>query len=151
MDGLLIRDHIVIVQTRMQETIMSDPQVCKSAPEGRSAEHSRCTHSTQNIASEAQHGQTIDPAVDESVDNGSSRQSILIFGRRMPLPASKAGRVALGMALVFGGIFAFLPILGLWMLPLGLLVLSVDFGAVRRWRRRLGVRYARWRRSRRNG
>jgi hypothetical protein len=33
----------------------------------------------------------------------------------------------------------FLPVLGFWMIPLGLLVLSVDLPIVRRWRRQLTV------------
>jgi len=33
----------------------------------------------------------------------------------------------------------FLPVLGFWMIPLGLLVLSVDLPAVRRWRRQFTV------------
>ena len=37
------------------------------------------------------------------------------------------------------GLLGFLPVLGFWMLPLGLLVLSVDFPIVRRWRRQLTV------------
>lgn len=68
----------------------------------------------------------------------------LRFGsRRMPLPASRAARIALGGALIVGGLAGFLPILGFWMLPLGLLVLSVDLPAVRRWRRRTGVWWGR--------
>jgi hypothetical protein len=68
----------------------------------------------------------------------------LRFGsRRMPLPASRAARIALGGALIVGGVAGFLPILGFWMLPLGLLVLSVDLPAVRRWRRRTGVWWGR--------
>ena len=31
-----------------------------------------------------------------------------------------------------GGVFSFLPVLGLWMLPLGLLVLAVDIPPLRR-------------------
>jgi hypothetical protein len=73
----------------------------------------------------------------------------LRFGsRRMPLPASRAARIALGGALIVGGLAGFLPILGFWMLPLGLLVLSVDLPAVRRGRRRLSVWWARRRQAR---
>ena len=75
----------------------------------------------------------------------------LRFGsRRMPLPASRAARIALGSALIVGGLFGFLPIVGFWMIPVGLLVLSVDLGPVRRWRRRTAVRWGRWRATRRN-
>ena len=56
-------------------------------------------------------------------------------------------RLGIGMLLMLGGILGFLPILGFWMLPLGLLVLSYDLPMVRRWRRRLEVRWLRrWRR-----
>lgn len=49
-----------------------------------------------------------------------------IFGRKMPLPKSKAARLSLGIALCLGGLAGFLPILGFWMIPLGLAVLSAD-------------------------
>ena len=63
--------------------------------------------------------------------------------RRVPLPKSRPARIALGVALVLGGILGFLPILGFWMIPLGLYVLSQDFPAVRRFRRRATVRLGR--------
>jgi len=53
------------------------------------------------------------------------------------------GRVALGAALIVGGLVGFLPILGFWMLPLGLLILSIDLALVRRHRRRLQVWWGR--------
>ena len=43
-----------------------------------------------------------------------------------------------------GGLLGFLPVLGLWMVPLGLLVLSYDVPGVRRWRRRFEVWFFRW-------
>lgn len=67
----------------------------------------------------------------------------------MPLPQSRSLRIALGGALVAGGILGFLPVLGFWMVPLGVLVLSVDIPAVRRFRRQQEVRFERWRRRRR--
>ena len=36
-------------------------------------------------------------------------------------------RIPLGILLVFGGILGALPVLGFWMIPLGLILLSVDF------------------------
>ena len=45
---------------------------------------------------------------------------------RDSLPKSRGLRIALGVALVIGGILGFLPILGLWMLPLGLLLIAQD-------------------------
>ena len=40
-------------------------------------------------------------------------------------------RIPLGIVFVFGGIFSFLPVLGLWMLPVGLLLLAVDIPFLR--------------------
>ncbi len=53
----------------------------------------------------------------------------------MPVPANIFLRVGLGLLCIVGGIFSFLPILGVWMLPLGLMILSIDFPPVRRFRR----------------
>lgn len=62
-------------------------------------------------------------------------------------------RIPLGIMLVIGGLLAFLPVFGLWMLPLGLLLLAIDIpflqrpvnstviGSQRRW--------TLWRRKRR--
>lgn len=56
------------------------------------------------------------------------------------VPRSRLARLALGGALMIGGTIGFLPILGFWMLPLGLVVLSVDVpwmrGVVQRVERR---------------
>jgi hypothetical protein len=78
--------------------------------------------------------------------DGESRK-INVLGREFALPRSRALRIAIGAGLILGGILGFLPILGFWMIPLGLLVLSYEFAAVRRWRRRLVV----WWERRRNG
>ncbi len=59
--------------------------------------------------------------------------------RHWHLPQSKPIRIGIGILLVAGGLVGFLPILGFWMIPLGLLVLSVDVPVVRRWRRQLAV------------
>lgn len=48
-------------------------------------------------------------------------------------------RRLLGGGLVLGGVFGFLPVVGYWMLPLGLLVLSWDSPRLRRLRRRAVV------------
>jgi hypothetical protein len=50
----------------------------------------------------------------------------------------------LGCLLIIGGSLGFLPILGFWMVPLGLLVLAVDFPIARRIKRRLEVWLGRW-------
>ena len=41
-------------------------------------------------------------------------------------PEARWVRIPLGILLVLGGIFSFLPVLGIWMLPLGLLLLAID-------------------------
>jgi hypothetical protein len=41
-------------------------------------------------------------------------------------PSSRLVRIPLAILLIFGGIFSFLPILGLWMLPLGLVLFAQD-------------------------
>lgn len=58
---------------------------------------------------------------------------------RVRLPGQRWMRVGLGIALLIGGLFWFLPVLGLWMLPAGIVVLSVDFHPIRRFRRRWEV------------
>ena len=40
-----------------------------------------------------------------------------------------------------------MPILGFWMIPLGLLFLSIDFAIARRWRRKLIVWWGRRKRK----
>ncbi len=55
------------------------------------------------------------------------------------LPDHRLGRIIVGVLLVISGLFGFLPVLGFWMIPLGLLILSYEIPAVRRARRRLVV------------
>jgi hypothetical protein len=68
--------------------------------------------------------------------------------REFALPQSRLLRLGIGILLIIGGCLGFLPILGFWMIPLGLLVLSIDIPRVRRWRRRLVVWWHRRRRQR---
>ncbi len=66
------------------------------------------------------------------------------LGRRTyRIPGPKPVRIAIGVLLVLMGMVGFLPIVGFWMIPLGLLVLSVDSWRVRRMRRRFEVWYGR--------
>ena len=90
-------------------------------------------------------GQLADP------DRGPpNRKPRLHFGRfSVPIPASRPRRLAVGVGLCAGGCLWFLPILGLWMLPLGLMMLSIDLAPVRRVRRRLEVRWGRRKQKRR--
>ena len=64
-------------------------------------------------------------------------EQLLIFEQKLPpffagfvewvrRPTSRWIRLPLGGLLVLFGIFGFLPILGFWMLPLGLLLLARD-------------------------
>jgi hypothetical protein len=46
-------------------------------------------------------------------------------------PASKFVRIPIGVLLIVGGVFSILPILGIWMLPLGLLLLALDVAFLR--------------------
>jgi hypothetical protein len=46
-------------------------------------------------------------------------------------PAPKSVRMPLGVALVAGGTVGFLPILGYWMLPVGLVILARDVPQLR--------------------
>jgi membrane-bound ClpP family serine protease len=75
---------------------------------------------------------------------------VLEFLRR---PGVRLIRIPLGFLLVVGGIFSFLPVLGIWMLPLGLLLLAIDLPFLRppvTWSIVQGRRkWATWRRSRR--
>ena len=41
-------------------------------------------------------------------------------------PSSRYVRIPLALLLMVGGVFSFLPVLGLWMLPLGLLLFAQD-------------------------
>jgi hypothetical protein len=40
-------------------------------------------------------------------------------------------RFPIALVLIAGGLFSFLPVLGIWMLPLGLLLLAVDLPILR--------------------
>ncbi len=70
-------------------------------------------------------------------------RTVTIFGRDFVMPQSRFVRVVIGALFVFFGIFGFLPILGFWMIPVGLLILSYEFAMIRRWRRRFAVRWGR--------
>jgi len=59
--------------------------------------------------------------IDRRVPIGVSR-----FIRWLRIPSSFAVRLAIAVLLILGGIFSFLPILGMWMLPLGLLLIAQD-------------------------
>jgi purine-cytosine permease-like protein len=71
------------------------------------------------------------------------------FGRfSMKVPGTRLQRTILGIGLCIGGVLGFLPIVGFWMLPLGILVLSFEYHLIRRFRRRFEVWWGRKRRKR---
>ncbi len=51
-------------------------------------------------------------------------------------PASRWARMPAGLLLIIGGCLAILPVFGLWMLPLGLMLLADDLPPLRRARER---------------
>lgn len=75
------------------------------------------------------------------------------FVRYIRQPWAILIRIPLGLFFVVGGVFSFLPFLGIWMLPLGILLLAVDLPFLRRPLNALVVRWERrwrrWRRARR--
>lgn len=60
--------------------------------------------------------------------------------RRLRRPRARWVRLPVAVLLIPGGFFSFLPVLGLWMLPLGLLLLAVDIPILRR----LVYRFINW-------
>ena len=69
-------------------------------------------------------------------------------------PGARLIRVPLGILLMLGGVFSFLPVLGIWMLPLGLMLLALDIALLRTPVNfaivRGGRKWTTWRRSRRD-
>jgi uncharacterized RDD family membrane protein YckC len=47
-------------------------------------------------------------------------------------PKARVLRIPAAVLLVCGGLLGFLPVLGFWMLPLGVLLLSIDVPALKR-------------------
>jgi hypothetical protein len=60
------------------------------------------------------------------------------------LPKNRIVRITIGILLIIFGFLGFLPLLGFWMIPLGLVILSVDIPTIRRWRRQAQVRFGLW-------
>lgn len=47
-------------------------------------------------------------------------------------PSRRLVRIPIGLLLVIGSVFSILPVLGLWMLPLGLMLLAIDIPFLQR-------------------
>ena len=78
---------------------------------------------------------------------GENMASVRFGKMKIRVPKSPIVRQGMGVGLVVGGIFGFLPVLGFWMIPLGVGVLSVDNPPLRRLRRKTEVWFARRRRN----
>lgn len=63
------------------------------------------------------------------------------------LPDWAPARIALGVLFVLMGFLGFLPILGFWMIPIGVVILSYDIPIVRLWRQK----FITWWRGRKAG
>ncbi|KAB8122633.1 hypothetical protein D3W54_15515 [Komagataeibacter medellinensis] len=91
------------------------------------------------------------PAPSTASDNSAEhmrRRRLERLLRRLPargeqamrwlLQPGRAGlRLVLGCLLMIGGVLSFLPILGLWMLPLGIILLAEDVPLLRRLSERM--------------
>jgi len=60
-----------------------------------------------------------------------AKRSLVKVRRRVP----PGLRLVLGLLLIVGGIFGFLPILGFWMIPLGMAIAALDIKSLRDWLR----------------
>jgi len=69
---------------------------------------------------------------------------INILGYRIGVPHHPLPRMMLGGVMVLGGLVGFLPVVGYWMVPVGLAILAIDFPPVRRFQRRMTVRFGNW-------
>ena len=79
-----------------------------------------------------------------------TRKHRVKLGRwHLPLPGSAILRIAIGCLLILGGCLGFLPVLGFWMIPVGVVVLSIDLPVARRLRRRVEVWWGRRQEKRR--
>ncbi|MEH6727874.1 MAG: hypothetical protein V7703_17115 [Hyphomicrobiales bacterium] len=74
--------------------------------------------------------------------------SIKFAGKSFNLPQSQLARMCLGGAFVLFGLVGFLPIVGFWMVPVGLIILSYDVSFIRRRLRRISVWWGRKRKQR---
>lgn len=86
------------------------------------------------------------PDMERGIQEGGDgdKPEVEMLGRRARLPRSRILRMATGVAFVVFGILGFLPVLGFWMIPLGLAILAVDVPAVARLRGR-AERWIGWR------
>lgn len=104
---------------------------------------------SEGSASDCRDQRRIDRAMDSLQARLPPRAARLLG--RLRLPSAVVWRLLAAFLLMLGGIFSFLPVLGIWMLPLGFLLLAYDVpilkrpaawclvqgqALIRRWRRR---------------
>ena len=72
--------------------------------------------------------------LEEELDRLQARlpERIARFVGKVRSPAARPYRIPIGVGLIGGGIVGFLPILGFWMIPLGLAVMAPDVPPLRR-------------------
>jgi hypothetical protein len=76
-----------------------------------------------------------EPPIERLIDRLPRRlKSAVQWLRR---PSSRWVRIPAGILLIGGGLLSLLPVFGLWMLPLGLVLLAEDVALLRRGRDRL--------------
>jgi hypothetical protein len=54
------------------------------------------------------------------------------FFRWLRRPSSRIARILVAALLIFGSLLSFLPVLGIWMFPLGLIIISQDLPFLQR-------------------
>ena len=62
-----------------------------------------------------------------------TRRRVQVWSKRNLPPGL---RLVLGLLLMLGGVFGFLPVIGFWMFPLGVAVAALDIVPIARWIRR---------------
>ena len=73
------------------------------------------------------------PNLDEELDQMQARvpHRVSKVMEKVRSPSARPYRIPVGIALTVGGVVGFLPILGFWMIPLGLAVLAQDVPVIR--------------------
>ncbi len=73
------------------------------------------------------------PDLDDELDRLQARlpYRISLFVQKVRSPAVAPYRIPAGIALTLGGVVGFMPIVGFWMVPLGLAVLAQDVPVMR--------------------
>jgi hypothetical protein len=74
------------------------------------------------------------------------------FFHWLRLPSSRIVRILVASLLIFGSLLSFLPVLGVWMFPLGLIIISQDLPFLQRplvrafrWIETTWARWRQWR------